>query len=911
MAKSGKKKTRKKKTPSRHRQSKPAAVRPQARLSDLQTAVRDQPDSVSARLALAEYYLAADQHHRIPETLEPIVKLSGRSSPTVQLAVWTRLAYGYVASRQLGEAEQWAEKALHADPDSADSRYLLAYLKLASGEYETAITHGRAYLSILSHLSEENSLVAIFAVTEAHRAQLTNIIGSAYMESGADREAVEYFRRAIDIDGGNCLPYINLARLISNREGPEAAREILQQGLRCCRQVDELRMLEKQIKPRPTVSACLIVKDEEELLPNCLRSIRDWVDEIVVVDTGSTDRTVEIAESFGARVFHQPWEGDFSKHRNYSMSQATSEWIFVIDADEEFLQEDIAKLQPVLRDERFGIVVIDVINVYPDSPANLTFLPSMRLFRRKLNLKYDGIVHNQLVVPEEVPKARLGARLKHYGYGLTPGKMAAKVERSQALLEKQLEENPDSPFAHFNYAQLLRGKSGPIRSEDAKGIIRSAEKVLALVDPDQRKHRHLYLMALDQLAWTHYKLKDYDRSLEFCRRALDLRPDYLDPLHLLGHLYTAREEFDLAEEAFKKYLEIQAAYDPSTEHEPLILMQLDSRAAAYYGLALLAGRTGRTAEEKNWLLKTVDLVPGYLRGSVRLGQIHLENGDLDSAELYFQLQIDRGQECADARLGLGYVFLQQKRFAEAESEYRRALELDPDNLSARRNLARVLSATDRSDLAADLLREAVSLATDDPGSIREMASLQYEAGDYRSAGELLENLLNSGQASAEIANDLANCHFKLGDLDAAETLYRRALELNPGEISAVRNLGLVLARLGRSEEAISTLDRLVDEAPELTEVSRIIGNLYAGQEKWSEALSYLERHLRSVPNDHLALFDLAECYFHMGHTDSARMGYRRVLQIDPEFAPAEQRLTALDAPRNELAAPVVQPGPAR
>ena len=81
----------------------------------------------------------------------------------------------------------------------------------------------------------------------------------------------------------------------------------------------------------------MMVKNEEKLLPGCLESIKDHVDEIVIVDTGSTDHTVSIAESFGANVYHHPWENHFSKHRNQSMSYAKGDWIFIIDADEELI----------------------------------------------------------------------------------------------------------------------------------------------------------------------------------------------------------------------------------------------------------------------------------------------------------------------------------------------------------------------------------------------------------------------------------------------------------------------------------------------------------------------------------------------------------------------------------------------
>ena len=82
------------------------------------------------------------------------------------------------------------------------------------------------------------------------------------------------------------------------------------------------------------LSACMIVKNEEHFLPQALESIQPLVDEIIVVDTGSTDKTVQIAEMFGAKVYIHPWQNDFSLHRNQSIGYATGDWVLIIDADE-------------------------------------------------------------------------------------------------------------------------------------------------------------------------------------------------------------------------------------------------------------------------------------------------------------------------------------------------------------------------------------------------------------------------------------------------------------------------------------------------------------------------------------------------------------------------------------------------
>ena len=100
-----------------------------------------------------------------------------------------------------------------------------------------------------------------------------------------------------------------------------------------------------------TISLCMIVKNEKEMLPMCLETTKDWVDEIIVVDTGSTDNTVEIAQSHGATIHHFAWIEDFGAARNFAASKATSDYLLILDADErlaagagETIRESIAGL---------------------------------------------------------------------------------------------------------------------------------------------------------------------------------------------------------------------------------------------------------------------------------------------------------------------------------------------------------------------------------------------------------------------------------------------------------------------------------------------------------------------------------------------------------------------------------------
>src|SRR3989338_10012371 len=139
------------------------------------------------------------------------------------------------------------------------------------------------------------------------------------------------------------------------------------------------RSLVKTSRDRPTLSACMIVKNEEKFLAQCLQSIKNAVDEIIVVDTGSTDRTVEIAQSFGAKIYYHPWRNSFSEARNHSLSYATCDWILQIDADEALEQSDIPLLHKLIQTDSYNAIYVAIYSELPGGQSKHYY---SRVFRR-------------------------------------------------------------------------------------------------------------------------------------------------------------------------------------------------------------------------------------------------------------------------------------------------------------------------------------------------------------------------------------------------------------------------------------------------------------------------------------------------------------------------------------------------
>ncbi|MDQ0190669.1 tetratricopeptide repeat-containing glycosyltransferase family 2 protein [Alicyclobacillus cycloheptanicus] len=201
------------------------------------------------------------------------------------------------------------------------------------------------------------------------------------------------------------------------------------------------------------LSACMIVKNEEATLERCLASLSGVADEIIVVDTGSTDRTVEIAEAHGARVFPFAWDNNFAHARNESLRHANGEWILVIDADEYLDEQKKLGLRAFLQETSAEGVLVTQKN-YMGSLQNITkIMPIrvMRLFRR--GHYYSGSIHEQIAYSVEKtgkPITSFDLDLHHVGYTEEFVRKRAKSERNTILLEKELSQDPENLFHRSN-----------------------------------------------------------------------------------------------------------------------------------------------------------------------------------------------------------------------------------------------------------------------------------------------------------------------------------------------------------------------------------------------------------------------------------------------------------------------------
>lgn len=204
---------------------------------------------------------------------------------------------------------------------------------------------------------------------------------------------------------------------------------------------------------RVLLSACMIVKNEQHTIERCLNSLRDVVDEMIVVDTGSTDDTISIARRYGARVYEFAWDNDFSHARNESLRHATGDWILVIDADEHLDDAKKQGLRAFLeRTDAEGVFV--TVKNYLGSLTHITKampIRVMRVFRR--GHQYSGAIHEQIAASVQQsgkPIREFDLDLHHIGYTNEFVQQRSKSNRNTNLLATSLDDDPNNTFHRSN-----------------------------------------------------------------------------------------------------------------------------------------------------------------------------------------------------------------------------------------------------------------------------------------------------------------------------------------------------------------------------------------------------------------------------------------------------------------------------
>jgi len=220
------------------------------------------------------------------------------------------------------------------------------------------------------------------------------------------------------------------------------------------------------MKNKNSISLCMIVRNEEANLPRCLESVKNVVDEIIIVDTGSVDRTKDIAQTHGARILDFKWTNNFSAARNQALDCVNTGWIMHLDADECLHAETSAILKQIVNRTSADALTINVRN-YQSASDMVKYIddPQVRLFRADRGYRYEQAVHEQIshsILREDGKMESTDLVIEHFGYMDDP---ADKAERNLPIMEDALKNDPDSPYLNFKMGETLKALN---RLDDAK-----------------------------------------------------------------------------------------------------------------------------------------------------------------------------------------------------------------------------------------------------------------------------------------------------------------------------------------------------------------------------------------------------------------------------------------------------------
>ncbi len=301
------------------------------------------------------------------------------------------------------------------------------------------------------------------------------------------------------------------------------------------------------------VSLCMIVKNEEASLVNCLESARGVVDEIVIVDTGSSDSSVEIAGRFGAKVVASDWHDDFAEARNVSLDNATGEWILVLDADEEIPEGTRDRIRDAIADGGAdGLEMIVRSELPAGDAAKYDDSKIVRLFKNRTEFRYVMPIHEQ--IRPSIEKAggkvvRTDLIINHHGYSSTvvQGK-GSRAERNLRILREAISKSPAEPYLHYQLGATLMSVGNRDEAfRELKSVLRLDYGKLGAAILDK-----LY-MKIAQLA---LERNDYAAAIQNADYSLRIEPGNVISMYVAAVAYLSMSRIS---EGYEYLLRIRSA----------------------------------------------------------------------------------------------------------------------------------------------------------------------------------------------------------------------------------------------------------------------------------------------------------------------------------------------------------------
>ena len=498
------------------------------------------------------------------------------------------------------------------------------------------------------------------------------------------------------------------------------------------------------------LSLCTIVRDNARTIRPCLESIRPWVDEMVVVDTGSVDETPTICEQLGATIHSFPWVDDFAAARNESLRHAMGDWIFWMDSDDTIPSTCGSQLRELVEGPHPANRLGYVMQVHCPGPdgvdsPDMTVVDHVKLFRNLPQVQFEGRIHEQIIPSIRRAGGDIGWTdifVVHSGAEHTPQARQRKYERDLRLLRLELRERPNHPFVLFNLGMTFNDME---QHEEAVGWLKRCIEVSYVGESHLRKAYALLLASLTQLRrYAEAQSVSQDARSRFPKdpelhfregilahsqgRLLDAANAYvvainnddqrhfssIDPgisghkaRHNLALVYQEMKRHDLAEFQWRLAKEERARFRPGLVALAQSLMREGRLAAAATEIEQLAEDTEFEAEagvltaelqeregQKEQAREQLDALANRFhdRWDVHEARCRFlfHQGSPLEAEAALSLMVQRFPEDGAAWQNLASIQLAQGKSSDAILALRRSLQVRPHATQTRRQLEQLL-----------------------------------------------------------------------------------------------------------------------------------------------------------------------------------------------------------------------------
>lgn len=333
------------------------------------------------------------------------------------------------------------------------------------------------------------------------------------------------------------------------------------------------------------LSICMMIKNEEKNLVRCLDKLKILVDEglaeLIIVDTGSDDNSVDIAKQYTDRVYFHKWNKNFSQMRNISISYAKGEWLLLIDADERL--DDVDKLINLLKSKeisKYNTILFKVKNLYKISDENdYNLIASPRMFKNDGEFKYIGAVHNQPIFNAPVLGSEIN--ITHFGYIIGDKQlMEIKFKRTSEILKSELEKSPEDLYYIYQLgvAYEMHG--------ELKMALKELRKAYNILGKKSLLEKKNYLYILATYAGMAYKNNEIQECIKVAKKGLELEKEYIDLYYLIGLCEKKLQNENEAYKYLKKYLYYTEIYNELGISENINLIMYYNnekyKSAVYY-----------------------------------------------------------------------------------------------------------------------------------------------------------------------------------------------------------------------------------------------------------------------------------------------------------------------------------------